>query len=803
MSIVNNLEQKSDNRSLLKESIEMLEWSILKKHLSSFSSTKMGMESILEQEIPSKLEESQNLLNETIEMSILDNKSENLISFEGVFDINQDVETCSKGGVISAECLMKIADTLSAARKLKELILNFEESPVLSVLVENLIEHQQLEKNLKNGIEKNGRISERASVKLGYLRGKLNNLKNERRKILDLFIQRNTNFLQDSIIGDRFGRPVLAIKVNFSNQFKGIIHDSSASGNTIFLEPDSVIAKGNQIASLNAQISNEEFKLLKEWSNKIAENQNTLISLSRTLLKLENALTRSRYSNWIKGNPPNFKNHTLIQLNGFVHPILFWEYKNKNTSIPSPIDFYINRNTKVVSITGPNTGGKTASLKGLGIALLMARFGLFVPSNSIPILPYFQNIFVDIGDKQSLEGNLSTFSGHISRIKKILDSLKFKRGLSLVLLDEIGSGTDPTEGTALAIALLKEFANKSDLTIATTHYGELKVLKYKDSRFENVSVSFDDDLLKPTYQLNWGIPGRSNALSISKRIGIDETIINKASDYLKPKETENINKIIKGLEEQRIRQQTSAEAAAELIARTEILYEELKRNYEYQKLNAEKFQAKEREKLTKSIKEAKLEVVKLIEKLRSEEADGEDSRKIGLRLKEIENDFKEEKRYDEDLNWKPKVGDLIRIKNLNTTGKIVESDEKGLCFRVKCGVFNSFLSINDIEGINGEKPNIIYSKIEIKNVHDSFIFSKIRTTKNTIDVRGLRVHEAEIVIEEKIRNFHGPFWIIHGIGTGKLKKGLRLWLSDLDYVEKVEDASHAEGGGGCSIAWIK
>ena len=146
---------------------------------------------------------------------------------------------------------------------------------------------------------------------------------------------------------------------------------------------------------------------------------------------------------------------------------------------------------------------------------------------------------------------------------------------------------------------------------------------------------------------------------------------------------------------------------------------------------------------------------------------------------------------------------MIRIKNLNTTGKIVESDEKGLCFRVKCGVFNSFLSINDIEGINGEKPNIINSKIEIKNVHDSFIFSKIRTTKNSIDVRGLRVHEAEIVIEEKIRNFHGPFWIIHGIGTGKLKKGLRLWLSDLDYVEKVEDASHAEGGGGCSIAWIK
>ena len=253
------------------------------------------------------------------------------------------------------------------------------------------------------------------------------------------------------------------------------------------------------------------------------------------------------------------------------------------------------------AITGPNTGGKTAALKGLGLALLMARAGLFIPSKNNPTIPFCPNIFVDIGDDQSLEENLSTFSGHISRIKRILESLDNKNGLSIVLLDEIGSGTDPLEGTALAIALLNEFADKSDITLATTHYGDIKALKYSDPRFENVSVAFDEESFKPKYILNWGIPGRSNALSISKRIGLDERILNEAANYLKPKEVENINNIIKGLEEEKIKQQKSAEAAAALIARTEILHDELKENYEFQKLNAEKIQENERYKLSKHI----------------------------------------------------------------------------------------------------------------------------------------------------------------------------------------------------------
>ncbi|MDC3234315.1 endonuclease MutS2 [Prochlorococcus sp. AH-716-A06] len=793
----------SDHRSLSEESIRLLEWDNLKAQLASFASTKMGENAILEFDIPSDYEISRRLLQETIEINELEKNLDKSISFSGVYDITKNIEICSKGGVINSSELLEIAETISAAKDLKKILLDFEQRPFISSFLNRLIDHNQIEKILKIGIESNGRISDRASQKLAKLRQELLSKKSERRILVDKFIQKNTNYIQDTIIGDRYGRPVLAIKVQFAEKFKGIIHDSSASGNTIYLEPESIVFKGNKIASMEARVAGEEFKLLKEWSQIIRDNDKSLIEMSEILLKTENALTRSRYSNWIGGYAPIVENNPIVNLIGFSHPLLIWENKKKEAPKPVSINFHINRNTKVVAITGPNTGGKTVALKGLGIALLMARSGLFIPSIKNPIIPFCPNIFVDIGDDQSLEGNLSTFSGHILRIRNILESLNNKKGLSVVLLDEIGSGTDPCEGTALAIALLKEFATLSDITLATTHYGDIKALKYSDNRFENVSVAFDEESFKPKYTLNWGIPGRSNALSISRRIGIDEKILNEAANYLKPKEVENINNIIKGLEDERIKQQNSAEEAAELIARTEILHDEIKNNYEFQKINAEKIQESERQKLSKHIREAKKEVINLIKKLKDQNANGEDSRLIGIRLKEIETEHLTQKNINKEIPWSPKIGDFIKIKSLNSTGQIVDIDQKAKSFEVKCGSFRSTLLINEFEGLNGEKPNFNNSKIQINSVREDFSFSKIRTSKNTIDVRGMRVHEAEIIIEEKIRKFHGPLWIVHGIGTGKLKKGLRIWLSGLHYVDKVEDAATNEGGSGCSIAWIK
>ena len=798
-----NSKNSYSDKTLLEESCSLLEWDTLKTHLSSFASTKMGKRAILSFDIPSENEVSKRLLNETIEINDFENNLDKSISFSGVFDIVRNIEICSKGGIISSSDLLEIAETISVSRKLKKILLDFEKRPFLSSFLKNLIDHSNIEKIFKNGIELNGRISDRACDKLSNLRKEVISKKLERKILVDKFIQLNSSYIQDTTIGDRYGRPVLPIKVQYIEKFKGIIHDSSSSGNTLYFEPENIVTKGNKIASLEARVTGEEFKLLKLWSQIICDNSENLIAMAEILLRLENALTRSRYSKWIGGKPPVFEKNPIVSVLGFSHPLLIWENKKKGASSPVAIDFQINRDVKVIAITGPNTGGKTAALKGLGLALLMARAGLFIPSIKSPRIPFCPNIFVDIGDDQSLEENLSTFSGHISRIKKILECLSHKKGFSVVLLDEIGSGTDPLEGTALAIALLKEFADKSDITLATTHYGDIKALKYSDSRFENVSVAFDKETFKPKYILNWGIPGRSNALSISKRIGLDEKILNEAANYLKPKEVENINDIIKGLEEERIKQQKSSEAAAELIARTEILHDELKKNYEFQKINAEKLQENERHKLSKHIVSAKKEVINLIKKLKDKNASGEDSRLIGNRLKEIEKEHLIQKNDENSISWKPQIGDLIKIKSLNSTGQIIDFDKKGEFYEVKCGSFRSSLTVNDFEGINGEKPSFKKSKIEVNSLREDFSFSKIRTNKNTIDVRGLRLHEAEILIEEKMRKFHGPLWIVHGIGTGKLKQGLRLWLSGLNYVDKIEDAANNEGGPGCSIAWIK
>ncbi len=467
----NHYKNSFEHRSILEESISLLEWDNLKTQLSSFASTKLGENAILEFDIPTEYEISRRLLQETIEINELEKKLDKSISFSGVFDISKNIEICSKGGVINSSDLLEIAETIATSKELKKILLDFEQRPYISSFINHLIDHNQIEKILKTGIESNGRISDRASQKLAKLRQELLSKKSERRLLIDKFIQKNMNYIQDNIIGDRYGRPVLAIKVQYAEKFKGIIHDSSASGNTVYLEPESVVSKGNKIASIEANVAGEEFKLLKEWSQIIRDNDKSLINMSDILLRAEHSLTRSRYSNWIGGKAPIIDNNPVVSLMGFSHPLLIWEHKKKEAPKPVSIDFHITRNTKVVAITGPNTGGKTVALKGLGIALLMARSGLFIPSIKNPIIPFCPNIFVDIGDDQSLEGNLSTFSGHILRIKNILESLENKIGLSVVLLDEIGSGTDPSEGTALAISLLKEFATLSDITLATTHYG--------------------------------------------------------------------------------------------------------------------------------------------------------------------------------------------------------------------------------------------------------------------------------------------------------------------------------------------
>ncbi len=795
----------SGTSDAFQETLELLEWPRLCDHLSTFASTSQGCVHCKNLPLPSDLATSRLRLAETLEMHALDAAHDGGVTFQGIHDLEALLARCVKGGIASGEELLKVAETLAAARRLRRQIDDPEMRPVTTFLLFDLATLPDLEKLLRFGLEEGGRVADRASERLARLRGQCQRLFVERRDLLQELVRRFGSKLQDTVIANRNNRPVLALKAGAVAQLSGIVHDSSASGSTVFFEPQPVIPLGNRIAELQGYILEEEQLLLTLWSQKIGENYDSLQHLGKVMLQLDVALARARYGEWLGGVPCRFDENpnASFTFDELRHPLLVWKERHKHGEIVIPVTLGVPSKVKVVAITGPNTGGKTVTLKSVGLAVLMARAGLLMPCIGTPTLPWCDQVLADIGDEQSLQQSLSTFSGHLIRINRILHAVAATPGTVLVLLDEIGAGTDPLEGTALAIALLKTFADRVRLTIATTHFGELKTLKYSDSRFENASVSFDSETLSPTYSLQWGIPGRSNALAIAGRLGLDSVVLERAQELLRPTGGEDVNNVIAGLENQRIRQQAAAEAAAELLARTEILHEELLMQWQRQsKLSEEAFEGRRRQ-LEASIHEAQQEVSELIKRLRTQGADGETARRVGQQLRQMEKENSPKLRQRTPDGWSPQVGEQIRLLALGKAGEVLSISEDGLQLTVRCGVFRSTVNLSGVESLDGRKPIPPDPVVKINSRTIFGLGTKIRTEANTVDVRGLRVHEAEVVVEEYLRKVNGPLWIIHGVGTGKLKRGLRQWLESLTYVEKVSDANSKDGGAGCSVVLLR
>ncbi|MEB3324939.1 MAG: endonuclease MutS2, partial [Cyanobacteriota bacterium] len=793
----------------------------------------------------------------------------------------------------------------AAARRLRRQIDEPVLRPVTTALVDSLRTFPELEQRLQFCLEEGGRVADRANPALQGLRRQLAGVRAERRERLQELLRRWAPSLQDTVIAERNGRPVLAVKAAAAGQLAGLVHDSSASGSTVFLEPQSVIPLGNRIRELEGQERELELAVLAELSGLVGEQAEPLQHLQAVLLRVEMALARARYGAWISGLRPELAADPLAPwaLEGLRHPLLLWQERKEGGQPVVPVSVRVTEPVRVVAITGPNTGGKTVTLKAVGLAALMARAGLFLPCGAPPRLPWCAQVLADIGDEQSLQQNLSTFSGHIRRIARILAALPGTEGereepdvsrrqqppqpgepreqgllpgvhpaeapppgmpvdpghlpfassergsphecphpseatpegipqqgalqreqssqvsppgsppgATLVLLDEVGAGTDPVEGSALAIALLRQLADRARLTIATTHFGELKALKYADPRFENASVAFDVDTLSPTYHLQWGIPGRSNALAIAARLGLEPAVLHGAEALLGPSGEGDANAVIAGLESQRQRQQEAAEEAAALLARTELLHEELLERWQQQKEQSAELQEQRRQELERSIRAGQGEVRRLIRRLRQAgraqptEA-GEAARQVGQRLRKLEEAHQPTPERREHKGWLPKVGDRVRVLSLGKAGEVLALSDDGRELTVRCGVMRLSLELAGIEGLHGEKPTPPEPRQPVVAIRSrrnpASRGPEVRTERNTVDVRGLRVHEAEAAVEERLRGANGPLWVIHGIGTGKLKRGLRAWLETVPYVERVSDAEQGDGGPGCSVVWVK
>ena len=816
--------------AIQQEALELLEWPRLAAHLAGFASTSAGERHCAALPLAPSPAASQRLLDQTAELLALDGLLDGGLSFQGVADIASTVQLCAKGGVAAGEALLELAATLAAARRLRRQIDDPELRPATTALLAELRTLPELEQRLHFCLEEGGRVADRASAPLEGLRRQLLGVRAQRRERLQELLRRLAPLLQDSVIAERQGRPVLAVKAGAAAQVPGLVHDSSASGQTVFIEPQAVLALGNRIRELEGQERELERAVLQELSGLVGEQAEVLEPLQRILVQLDAALARARYGAWLGAVRPVLDPAAAapFELRDLRHPLLLWQHKREGGQPVVPVSLSVAPDLRVVAITGPNTGGKTVTLKSLGLAVLMARAGLFLPCSGTPRLPWCAQVLADIGDEQSLQQNLSTFSGHIRRIARILEALPAPASrpgddpaalsspapafASLVLLDEVGAGTDPQEGAALATALLQHLADRARLTVATTHFGELKALKYADPRFENASVSFDEETLAPTYRLQWGIPGRSNALAIARRLGLREPVLEAAARELAPRGEGEVNAVIAGLEAQRQRQQEAAEEAAALLARTELLHEELLSRWEQQRQQSAELQEQRRQQLERSIRQGQNEVRRIIRRLRQGDAGarrdsaslGETARQAGQRLKDLERQHRPEPERREHRGWMPAVGDRVRVLSLGKAGEVLALSDDGRELTVRCGVMRLSVPLQGIEGLHGEKPEL--PKVQVKVQGGRGLAGRgpeVRTERNTVDVRGLRVHEAEAAVEEKLRGANGPVWVIHGIGTGKLKRGLRAWLDTVPYVERVSDAAQGDGGPGCSVIHLR
>ncbi|MBX9253290.1 endonuclease MutS2 [Desmonostoc muscorum CCALA 125] len=806
------------------ETLELLEWHRLCQHLSTFAATKLGVIAARHLKIPDFQAESEQLLKQTKEVYQLESRLTTGLSFEGIQDIGDSLERAERSGILTGDELLAIATTLAGARNLRRVIDNQEDLPILTDLVADLRTYPELEQEIHRCIDERSQVTDRASQKLGEIRTDLRRLRTQITQKLQNIIQAKSGAVQEQIITQRGDRFVIPVKAPQKDAIPGIVHDTSTSGATLYIEPNSIVPLGNQLRQIIRREQAEEEAIRRVLTEQVAAVKPDLERLLAIVTTLDLATARSRYSYWLGANPPRFiepQENEMITLRNLRHPLLVWQQQHEQGQPVVPVDLLISPHIRVVTITGPNTGGKTVTLKTLGLAALMAKVGLFVPAREPVEIPWFDKVLADIGDEQSLQQSLSTFSGHIRRISRILEALgNGELGIgngeeenldhsplptphSLVLLDEVGAGTDPVEGSALAIALLQYLANHAQLTIATTHFGELKALKYDDERFENASVEFDESTLSPTYRLLWGIPGRSNALTIALRLGLKPEVVEQAKTQV-GEATDEVNQVIAGLEAQRRRQETKAAEAQNLLQQAERLYKQVSAKATALEERESALRASQEVAVQQAIAQAKTEIAQVIRRLQQGTPTAQEAQQATNALNQIAQQYQPATPAKPKPGFMPKVGDRIRVPKLGQTAEVLTAPDADGELSVRFGLMKMTVKLEDVESLDGQKaePVVKPKPAPAAVTPPPQNVPAIRTSRNTVDLRGKRVADAEFILDKAISEATGPVWIIHGHGTGKLRQGVHAFLHQHPRVNNYEAAEQADGGSGVTVAHI-
>ena len=769
------------------KTLDVLEFDKIKSFVANEAISDLGREKVAEMYPATDFETVEFQINETDEISQIYNKHR-LPSLSGLTKVAQYIHRSTIGGVLNVTELNAIKRLIQVQNQFKtfynQLLEEDEEVkyPILDSQMAQLPILTDLFKDINDKCDAHD-LYDHASYELQSIRSKISSTNQRIRQNLDRVVksQANRKKLSDAIVTVRNDRNVIPVKAEYRQDFNGIVHDQSASGQTLYIEPSSVVEMNNQISRLHNDEAVERERILTELTSQVAVESDALLLAESIMGHLDFLIAKARYARAIKGTKPTFHNERTVYLPNAYHPLL-----DHNTVVANTIEFVDDIET--VIITGPNTGGKTVTLKTLGLIIVMAQSGMLIPTLDGSQLSVFENVYCDIGDEQS-------------HMKNIVEILKEADKNSLILFDELGAGTDPSEGAALAMSILDHVRNLGALVMATTHYPELKAYSYNREGVMNASVEFYVETLSPTYKLLMGVPGRSNAFDISKKLGLSLNIINKAKTMIGTDEQE-INNMIESLEKNSKRVDEQRIELDRLVKEAQTTHDELEKQYQQYQNYEKSLMDEAKEKANQRVKSATKEADAILKELRElRDKKGADVKEHELidKKKQLDDQYEaksikqnvQKQKYD-----KIQAGDEVKVLSYGQKGEVLElvGDEEAV---VQMGILKMKLPIEDLEKMKKKKETS--TKMVTR--------ANRQTVKTELDLRGYRYEDALIELDQYLdqavlSNFE-QVYIIHGKGTGALQKGVQQHLKRHKSVKTFRGGMPSEGGFGVTVASLK
>lgn len=783
-------------------SYKTLEYEKVIMKLSEHTVSRLGKEKVRNIKPSRNLEWINEQLEETEDAALL-MRLRGGIPLAAFEDIRPHLKRVRVQGTLNGTEIAQIGRMLRTLREIKTFFRKAEEEEIplhrLYDKINKLETFNPLEKKIFNVVDEGGYVLDDASSKLKGLRDGIKKTEGSARQKLESIVRGSqSRFLTDALITMRNDRYVIPVKAENRSTFGGVIHDQSSTGQTLFIEPQSVVDLNNRLRQFQLEEKYEVERILAELTLEIEPYREDLEEHLRLLVELDVIQAKGRFAKATKAVKPRVSHDNHVALYQARHPLLA-----DDEVVPN--DIIIGEEYKTVIVTGPNTGGKTVALKTLGLLQLMGQSGLFIPADEDSTIGIFSSVYADIGDEQSIEQSLSTFSSHLTTIVNILEEMDDN---SLILLDELGAGTDPQEGAALAIAILDAIAQTGSYVMITSHYPELKAYGYNRPETINASMEFDVDTLSPTYRLLIGIPGRSNAFEIARRLGLDAMIIESARQLMSG-DSQSVDQMIEDLEGKRKEAESEANKAAQERRDAERLHRELKVEYDAYQHEKEHLRKKAESEANAFLEKKKEEADTIIKDLRQKQLEGHINEPLKehefidvqtrlSQLKTEEESLKKNKILQKQKKKKAmKLGDSVEVQSFGQKGILVEKSGKNH-WVVQMGMLKMKLPETDLVQIQQE--NEPQQRVSVRRTSGAGVSTEI-------DVRGERVEEAinkvDQYLDQALLANYPTVTIIHGMGTGAVRKGVHNYLKKHSQVKEYKDAPANQGGSGATIVTFK